>query len=99
VDHQVHALRLDVEELAMPLHVVDRQPDEGRNRRVVRLQGADRGDVGTGEGVRDRAIPQERGQRLDLRQLGHPAIVPCPTDRSRTCQGQPRRSPGFGRFG
>ena len=80
VDHQVDALRRDVQELPVPLHVVDQQPHQRRDRRVIRLQRTDRGDVRPHESPPDGALPQEPRQRLNLRQLRHHPIVPTPRD-------------------
>ena len=63
-----------------------------RQRRVERLDRVDRGDVGPRDRPADRPLAQERGQRLDLRQLRHGI-------EDRTCAsdpgGLPERTSGW----
>ena len=49
----------------------DRSPCERGQRRVERLQRAERGDVEPGDDAAGRALAQERGERLDLGQFRH----------------------------
>ena len=71
VDHQVQAVHVQVEELPVPARPGHGQPAERGHRRVVRLQGADRGDVDPGHHAPDGALAQHVGEGLHLRQLGH----------------------------
>ena len=60
-----------VEELAVPAGAGELPPGRGGDRRVVRLQGADRGDVDPLDAAADGPLAQVRGERLHLWQLGH----------------------------
>ena len=76
VEDQVQPLGGDVDELAVPGDVVDLQAPQGRERRVVGLQRAERGELDVGDGVADAALAQEPRERLDLGHLRHGSSVP-----------------------
>jgi hypothetical protein len=76
VDHQVEAVDVEVQELAVPRHPGDRQAAERGHRRVVGLERGDGENIDPRDGVADRALAQEDGERLDLWQFGHASQYP-----------------------
>src|SRR5450631_667681 len=73
--HQVQALGLDVDELAVPDDIADRQPDQRRGSRVVGLQNADRPQLDTDDRQAVGALAKEVDERLNLGKLGHSPIL------------------------
>ena len=71
VDHEVHAARVDVEELAVPGHVVDERAVQGVQRRVEGLERAERGEVDPADRRADQPPAQVLDEGFYLRQLGH----------------------------
>ena len=72
----MQARDVEVEELPVPGDAGDLEPLQRRDRRVVGLQDAERSEVHARDHAADRALGEEGGQRLHLRQLGHLSSVP-----------------------
>ena len=60
----------------MPARAGDLEAGERAQRRVERLDRLHGGEVGPRQHAADGVLPQERGQRLHLGQLGHPPMIP-----------------------
>src|SRR5262249_39472884 len=76
MDDEVQVTDDDVEELAVPSGAGDLPTVQGGGRRVEGLHRADGGHVDPLDAVTDDTLAQVRGERLDLRQLGHGPTVP-----------------------
>jgi hypothetical protein len=77
MDHQVEAafehvaFEHDVQELSVPGGVRDRQSGQRRDRRVIRLEHAERGHLDALDAVSGRPLPQVRGEGGDLGEFRH----------------------------
>src|SRR6476469_9332298 len=80
VDDDVHAARVDVEELAVPRHVVDERAVKGVQRRVEGLQRAERRQVDAADRAADQTTAQVLDEGFDLRQLGNGGSLGRTTD-------------------
>ena len=83
-----------VQELAVPADLGDHLSGEGRQRGIERLQHRERGGVGTRDGMADRVLAQEGGQRLHFRQFRHASSLPRANGRFAPVSGRfnrPRR--------
>jgi len=89
----MQAVDIQVEELAVPADARDRRTVQRGQRRVERLDRAQRRDVGAHDGAPDRSLAQERGERLDLGQLRHGIKRTCGCRRRRDADLKPVREP------
>ena len=63
---QVQTIYIDVEELAAPRHISDRQPTERGHRWIVGLQNGDPGDVDAGHHASNEPLAEKPCERLHL---------------------------------